>query len=60
MRKNSDPIIARTDAMNTKKASTPLRSMLIGANRTTRLPRIMRIGYVIPRRMKSKTENKEL
>ncbi len=60
MRRNSDPIIARTDAMNTKKASTPLRSMLIRAKRTARLPRIMRIGYVMTRKMKNKTETTEL
>ncbi len=60
VRKNSDPIIARRDAMNTTKASTPLRSMLIRAKRTARLPRIMRIGYVTTREMKNKTETKKL
>jgi hypothetical protein len=54
LNRKNDPIIAKSDAMNTKNASTPLGSMLIGAKSTTKPPKITSSPYAMPTIVKNK------
>jgi len=57
MNRKNDPIIAKSDDVNTKKASTPLGSMFIEAESTTSPPKITRSPYAMPTIVKNKKAN---
>jgi len=60
VRNPKDPIIAKREAMNTKKPSTPLRSTFIRANKMATLATMTKRAYVVPGNKKDETRNGEL